>query len=480
MKKGLSFLLIVSILLSLFLLTPVSAGAATSGSWEYKILDNGTAKITDYKGKGGDITIPSSLNGYKVTTLGWYALSRCEKQKNVTIPNTVTDIGYGSVGYYLDTSEWVIVSIKGCTITGGKGSAAEKYAKEKGFTFIVKGNLKTPNITKLQNVVGGIKITHSKVTGAAKYRIYRKTSGSSWKKLVDTTALSYTDKSVKSGTKYAYTVRCISKDGKKFTSSYNKTGKSLKYIAAPANPTLKNTSTGVRASWKKVTGAAKYRLYRKTSGSSWKKIGDTKGLTYTDKTVKKGTTYYFTVRCVTSDGKSAVSAYRGGKKITVPKAKASSSDSLRTYIKNNGSTNSDGTKYISGNVNDDDFAKVTLQSNNALAVSYAHCDGYGTISATISNIDVSKSSKANFKVLIQYDSTVGLKTTGTLNVKTNQKMNSNNVSIGYTKRGETYSRSDAKHFTYATLNSCLSIVNQLLESKADKCIRDAGFTAYPI
>ncbi len=175
----------------------------------------------------------------------------------------------------------------------------------------------TPAISAITNVNGGVKLTWGKVTGAAKYRIFRKTGSGSWAKLADTTAVSYTDKTVKSGTKYSYTVRCISSDGKTFTSAYNTTGKAITYVAAPTLGTVTNVAGGVKFTWKKPVGAVKYRIFRKTGSGSWTKLADTTSLAYTDKTAANGTTYSYTVRCISSDGKTLVSAYNTtGKKIT--------------------------------------------------------------------------------------------------------------------------------------------------------------------
>ncbi|MGN0526560.1 MAG: hypothetical protein ACI4IF_03920, partial [Acutalibacteraceae bacterium] len=54
----------------------------------------------------------------------------------------------------------------------------------------------------------------------------------------------------------------------------------------------------VTVTFGKVTGAKSYAVYRKTSGGKWTKIGTTTSTSYTDKTAKKGTTYYYTVRAV--------------------------------------------------------------------------------------------------------------------------------------------------------------------------------------
>lgn len=56
------------------------------------------------------------------------------------------------------------------------------------------------------------------------------------------------------------------------------------------------TSSGIKASWNKVTGASGYYVYRKTGSGGWTKIKTPRSLYFTDTTAKKGATYYYTVR----------------------------------------------------------------------------------------------------------------------------------------------------------------------------------------
>jgi len=66
--------------------------AATSGDFEYT--DNGTSiTITKYRGTGGAVIIPSSIDSKPVTTIGDYAFSFRTGLTNVTILNGVTAIG---------------------------------------------------------------------------------------------------------------------------------------------------------------------------------------------------------------------------------------------------------------------------------------------------------------------------------------------------------------------------------------------------
>ena len=166
-------------------------------------------------------------------------------------------------------------------------------------------------VLSVANATGGVKISWAKVGGAAKYRVFRKTGNGGWAKVADTTSTSYTDKSGKVGTKYFYTVRCITGDGKTYTSSFDPAGKGIIFykLATPGLPSVSVVNGGVKLSWGKVTNAAKYRVFRKTGSGGWTKIADTTGTTYTDKRVSSGTQYTYTIRCVSADGKSYTSNY---------------------------------------------------------------------------------------------------------------------------------------------------------------------------
>ncbi len=64
---------------------------AASG-YEYTVI-NGSVTITDFKGSGGEVSIPATLGGYPVFSIGNSAFEDCTSLTGVTIPSSVTSIG---------------------------------------------------------------------------------------------------------------------------------------------------------------------------------------------------------------------------------------------------------------------------------------------------------------------------------------------------------------------------------------------------
>ena len=199
-----------------------------------------------------------------------------------------------------------VMSMSAVAVSAVSANAAEPLNSPVQYAQVAKSSLATPKISKAESVYGGVKLTWNKVNGAAKYRVYYK-GRKGWTRMVDTTSTSYIDKDVSSGRNYTYTVRCISADGKSFTSGYDSKGKSVKYIAAPEISKLENVNGGVKITWNKVNGASKYRIYHKNS-SDWFRVSDTTSNSIVDKSVGVGT-YTYTVRCISDDGKSFESGF---------------------------------------------------------------------------------------------------------------------------------------------------------------------------
>ena len=69
------------------------ASAASEGYYTYTVTD-GEATITDVDTSiEGNISVPSTLGGYSVTTIGDKAFCFCDSLTSITIPDSVTTIG---------------------------------------------------------------------------------------------------------------------------------------------------------------------------------------------------------------------------------------------------------------------------------------------------------------------------------------------------------------------------------------------------
>ena len=198
---------------------------------------------------------------------------------------------------------------------------ASAYAEQSGDTssyeVSASENANYPKVTGFSNTADGTKVSWSAYSGAAKYRLYVY-SGNTWKRVGDSTTLSYTHTSLKNGTKYLYTVRALDKNNS-FISDYSRQGYENTFYAPPTIISLENVYGGVSVKWSKYSGIDSYRVYRKTKNSGWKFLGDADGSSYTDKNASSGTSYTYTIRCLDKDGK-LVSSYNNGKSITYVKS----------------------------------------------------------------------------------------------------------------------------------------------------------------
>ena len=170
-------------------------------------------------------------------------------------------------------------------------------------------------VTLIGAVAGsdGITVKWKAAAGAKEYRVYRKGPGETkWKGLVNVTGISWTDRGVKAGAKYTYTVRGIGADGKTLSPTYNNHGVSTTATVTPvpitpANVTLVGAtagSSGIQVTWKTAAGAEKYRVYRIGPGDAkWVGLVNVTGTGWTDTNVTKGVKYTYTVRGISVDGK---------------------------------------------------------------------------------------------------------------------------------------------------------------------------------
>ena len=93
MKKVLKKLPLIVLALVLALAIKDKTYAATYGKLTYEVKNDGTIEITDCDtNASGALTIPDTINGKKVTGIGWGAFEDCRNLTSITIPNSVISI----------------------------------------------------------------------------------------------------------------------------------------------------------------------------------------------------------------------------------------------------------------------------------------------------------------------------------------------------------------------------------------------------
>ena len=231
---------------------------------------------------------------------------------------------YGATSYriYRSTSKGSGYSLLGTTTatsytnTGAKAGTTYYYrvkacnnAGLSPYSNIVSGNVVvTPKpsapVVKIGNSAASGKpmLTWNTVSGATSYKVYRATSQNGTYSLLGTvTATSYTNTGAKAGTTYYYKVKAV-----------NSAGESAYSNVVSGRATVTTLTMGHSASsgkpqltWKAVSGAASYKVYRATAkNGAYTVINTTKALTYTNVGAALGTTYYYKVEALNAAGKS--------------------------------------------------------------------------------------------------------------------------------------------------------------------------------
>ena len=152
-----------------------------------------------------------------------------------------------------------------------------------------------------------LKVSWKKVKNAKGYQIYRATKKNGKYKKVKTIkkakTVSWTNKKLTTGTRYYYKVRAY-KGSRKGSFSTKKSGipKLSKTSGVKASAA---SSSAIKVSWNKTSGAIGYQIYRATSKSgSYSKVKTTGSTSFTNTGLAASKTYYYKVRSYRKVGKS--------------------------------------------------------------------------------------------------------------------------------------------------------------------------------
>ena len=153
----------------------------------------------------------------------------------------------------------------------------------------------------------GLRVNWEKQTGAASYRVFKLVNGSY--ALIATVGASstyYDDNTVKSGEKATYTVRAVDKNGV-VDSGFPGTI-SASFVGAPSKVATSIQPTGMKVGWTLATGATSYKIYRREAGTStWTSVATAgaKATTYIDTAAPSGKKLEYGVKACTANGESA-------------------------------------------------------------------------------------------------------------------------------------------------------------------------------
>lgn len=272
----------------------------TEGTKKYTCKNCGTTKTetiaklvcTKHAWDAGVVTKEPT---YKTEGTRKYTCTNCGETKTETIAKLVCTTHAWDNGTVTKKATY--------TATGVRKYTCKTCGAAKQVTI---ARLKLAKVTvKSAQQAGAIKLTWNKASGASGYKIYRRTAKGRYVciKTVKSGTTSYVDKTVKSGNRYYY---CVKAYNGNVLSGY--TEASILYIKAPV-VTVRKSAQGVKLSWKKSAGAKKYIVYRKTPTGKYRavKTVTAKTLSWTDKTAKKGQTYYYIVKAVNNKTYSAAS-----------------------------------------------------------------------------------------------------------------------------------------------------------------------------
>ena len=270
-----------------------------------KIKDN-TVAISEYAFVRQDnlteLIIPDT-----VEEIGRIATYDCNNLKKVRIPASVKNIGGRAFGYAgFEYAGWPIYNkIDGFVIDGAPGTAAEKYAKDNGFTFEAE-KLPEVNFEDSKGLVAQpygtnkVLLTWKKSANADGYIICGKTASGKYHQIGNTKNLRYVHTKASPEEYNFYWVFPY----KKHENGVMVTSKCTKYVyakgrcAAVKNLKPSSRKNGVKLTWDKVQNADGYLIYGMENGGKYHYIGMTKNqsdkVSYLDtKAVKSVYNFYW-------------------------------------------------------------------------------------------------------------------------------------------------------------------------------------------
>ena len=278
---------------------------------------------------------------------------------------TVTDLTY------VDTSVSAGKTYYYKVMAVGENSKGAQSAYVK-----LTGKCDIPTLNVEAGTTGKPVLTWNKISGAKKYEIWRSVDGAAFKKLTTVTKTTYTDTKATEGAQCTYKVKAL---GSK--SSYNGLfSEELSCYVTCAVPTVTvnvDAATGKPSlSWKKVTGATGYEIYRTMNSSNQVMRIIVQELSFVDETAEIGVVYTYTVKALgkaevynSAPSKAAtVTATCGQTKVTgkigetgKPELTWTEVEGATTYVVYRSTSSSKNFKKIASDIESTSYADITAK-----------------------------------------------------------------------------------------------------------------------
>ena len=273
----------------------------TAGAW------SSVVSVT-YKQTLSAPTVTGGNDAQGRPTLTWNAVSGAAKYEvyrarsmngDYIKYSTVTGTSYTNTSY-IENGNTYYYKVRALKSDGTAGA----WSSIVSVTY--KQTLSAPTVTGGNDAQGRPTLKWNAVSGAAKYEVYRARSlNGDYIKYSTVTGTSYTNTSyIENGNTYYYKVRALKSDGTAgaWSSIVSVTYKQT--LSAPAVTGGNDAQGRPTLTWKAVSGAAKYEVYRaRSKDGDYIKYSTVTGTSYTNISyIENGNTYYYKVRALKSDG----------------------------------------------------------------------------------------------------------------------------------------------------------------------------------
>ncbi len=250
------------------------------------------------------------------------------KSKTVSVTVSPKNSPLGN-GYSFSSDNIAIATVNSNGLIVAKGPGITKInvtdvtGKVQSITVTVNPSAPV-NVRAVPKSTSSITVSWKMVTGATRYYVYRYNFSTKKNEYIGSTlSTSYTDKGLKKGTRYYYSVRTGAKVGTATKySGYSAYANCNATSPTPANVTATKAAAGkATIKWGKSLGASGYDVFMATSASGKYTLAGSAGasaLKYTKTGLTTGKTYYFKVCSYTTvNGKKVYSPYSSYRAVKV-------------------------------------------------------------------------------------------------------------------------------------------------------------------